>query len=142
MRNVIKNLGIIGVGVKWGIIDVIAMQMTKPRLEIASRKVEGEVEAKKKKRYATTERQTIEEIYEVVDGSIHLTFGELPEDALLYVTFHLFRLPRFHGSGGYDFWSRPSYQQLGDCCRKYAGVSTDGTNSWDHIRVSLITNQT
>ena len=50
---------------------MIAVQMTKPRIN----QKRSSIERKQKKRYATTERQSIEEIFEVIDSGIHLTFG-------------------------------------------------------------------
>mmetsp|Transcript_25859 Transcript_25859/g.62285 ORF Transcript_25859/g.62285 Transcript_25859/m.62285 type:complete len:374 (-) Transcript_25859:198-1319(-) len=67
VRQVVYNLSEIGVGTEFGVIDVVNLQMTKPRLQFK----------KDIKAYSTTERQTIEEIYEIVDGSIHLTFDYL-----------------------------------------------------------------
>eukprot|EP00466_Bigelowiella_natans_P013634 jgi/Bigna1/141504/aug1.63_g16212 len=67
VRQVVYNLGEIGVGVEYGVIDVVNLQMTKPRLK----------SKKYTRQWSTTERQTIEEIYEVVDSAIHLTFDYL-----------------------------------------------------------------
>ncbi len=74
VRNVIKNLANMGCGTQWGIIDVLAMQMTKPRLAVAYRDPTESERKRKRKKYAVTDRQTIEEIYEIVDSGMHLTF--------------------------------------------------------------------
>lgn len=98
-RRVVLELGKVGVGFTWGIIDVLPLQMTKvsphpivfssgfhikffqPRVGV--RKI-GDNDfdfvsmtetRRQKKAYATTERQTIEAIYEIVDSQNHLTFG-------------------------------------------------------------------
>ncbi|GAB5356932.1 hypothetical protein AAMO2058_000330700 [Amorphochlora amoebiformis] len=53
VRQVVYTLGEIGIGIEYGVIDVTNSQ------------------------WSTTERQTIEEIYEIVDGALHLTFDYL-----------------------------------------------------------------
>ncbi|GAB5373030.1 hypothetical protein AAMO2058_001715000 [Amorphochlora amoebiformis] len=74
VRNVVDSLDSHNVGVTWGIIDVLAVTMTKPRIAVKKLSEKSEVSIFKAKAYSIKERQTIEEIYEVVDSGIHLTF--------------------------------------------------------------------
>lgn len=67
VRSVVYQLGEMGIGVSHGVIDIISLQMTKPRLTGTS----------ERRQFSTTERQTIEEIYEIVDSGTHMTFDYL-----------------------------------------------------------------
>eukprot|EP01127_Copromyxa_protea_P013891 TRINITY_DN3784_c0_g1_i3.p1 TRINITY_DN3784_c0_g1~~TRINITY_DN3784_c0_g1_i3.p1 ORF type:complete len:320 (-),score=31.13 TRINITY_DN3784_c0_g1_i3:12-971(-) len=61
--RVVSNLERLGVGHSYGVVDVLHLQTTKPRLV-----------NKKKKRFQITDRMSTEEIHELVDSSLHLTF--------------------------------------------------------------------
>jgi len=58
----------IGVDERNGTIDIFSLSSTKPRIVS---------EAKKKKEYKMSDRLTYEEIYEIVDSQLHLTFDYL-----------------------------------------------------------------
>lgn len=65
IQIILDALGEIGCGGTWGTIDIIALQMTKPRLTSSKRGP---------RQYRIDDRMTIEEIYELVDAQLHLTF--------------------------------------------------------------------
>lgn len=72
--RVIHALERIGVGHRFGTIDVLTLQMSKPRVGLAHG--EGQ-QRESKKRYRAADRMTTEEIYEFVDSQSHLTFDYL-----------------------------------------------------------------
>jgi uncharacterized hydrophobic protein (TIGR00271 family) len=65
---VVNRLDQLRVGIDFGTIDIVQLQMTKPRLQ--SSRVPKPVSD----RYRIDDRMTIEEIYEIVDSQTHLTF--------------------------------------------------------------------
>lgn len=65
----------LGVGRYYGTIDIVTLQSTIPRL---SHYYENRSQGQKKKRkYILSDRMTVEEIYEIIDGQSHLTFDYL-----------------------------------------------------------------
>eukprot|EP01127_Copromyxa_protea_P010911 TRINITY_DN2709_c0_g1_i1.p1 TRINITY_DN2709_c0_g1~~TRINITY_DN2709_c0_g1_i1.p1 ORF type:complete len:387 (-),score=74.06 TRINITY_DN2709_c0_g1_i1:20-1180(-) len=64
--GIIAALGILGIGESFGVIDVIDLTTTKPRLV-----------NKKKKPFQVADRMSIEEIHESVDATLHMTFDFL-----------------------------------------------------------------
>ena len=68
--SIVSRLCQSGVGTVYGNIDIVQLQMTKPRLR--PRHKPGHA-----KQYRMHDRMTIEEIYEAIDGQLHLTFDFL-----------------------------------------------------------------
>eukprot|EP00028_Trichosphaerium_sp_Am-I-7-wt_P007716 CAMPEP_0168514182 /NCGR_PEP_ID=MMETSP0405-20121227/3947_1 /TAXON_ID=498012 /ORGANISM="Trichosphaerium sp, Strain Am-I-7 wt" /LENGTH=322 /DNA_ID=CAMNT_0008533239 /DNA_START=77 /DNA_END=1045 /DNA_ORIENTATION=- len=60
-----------GVGVDFGVVDILPLSSTKPRLSASK------VTPLTRKKYKLSERVSIEEIYETVDSQLHLTFDYL-----------------------------------------------------------------
>jgi uncharacterized hydrophobic protein (TIGR00341 family) len=68
VKSVIGALSDLGVGRDYGVIDIIQLQATKPLLT---------KKGKHKREYRTGDRMTVEEIYNIVDSQLHLTFDYL-----------------------------------------------------------------
>jgi len=66
LGGIIETLSTYGVGVDFGVIDIIPLQSTKPRL-INFKLTKG-------REYRLTDRMPMEEIHEAIDSQIHLTF--------------------------------------------------------------------
>eukprot|EP01090_Pellita_catalonica_P003653 TRINITY_DN13309_c0_g1_i1.p1 TRINITY_DN13309_c0_g1~~TRINITY_DN13309_c0_g1_i1.p1 ORF type:complete len:412 (-),score=65.43 TRINITY_DN13309_c0_g1_i1:38-1273(-) len=68
---VLGKLELMGVGIEYGVIDILALQATRPKLvSVQTKKWFG-------RRYRYWERMTIEEIHESIDAQNHLTFNYL-----------------------------------------------------------------
>ena len=66
---IIHHLGTMGVGTRFGTVDIISLEMTKPRLP--------RVRKGNKRKYRYDDRKTFEEIYTSIDKDCHLTFDYL-----------------------------------------------------------------
>lgn len=72
--GVLDLLEALGVGVEFGVVDIVSLLGTRPRLGPSGHGVERK---KKKRKYKISDRASLEEIYEVVDSANHLTFNYL-----------------------------------------------------------------
>jgi hypothetical protein len=72
LAQVIHKLSQLEIGISVGSIDIVALQSTKPALDTYYG-----LKTKKVRKYATSDRMTVEEIYENVDLQTHLTFDYL-----------------------------------------------------------------
>lgn len=72
--RIVSNLERLGVGHSFGIIDVLHLQTTKPRLVNRKRKRFRYILYRIGLTCRITDRMSTEEIHEIVDNNLHLTF--------------------------------------------------------------------
>eukprot|EP01084_Bolivina_argentea_P311483 539161_1 len=74
-HGLIELLTSYGVSSRFGSLNVISIQSTKPR--VTTMKDASTSNLKKKRKYKISDRLAYDEVYETIDGKLHLTFDYL-----------------------------------------------------------------